>query len=106
MRPQNSCELCGFPMPVPAPQPVDFVSADLNVEFPHGNEMRQRGHFVLRSADDARASNRIDEAEFFDFRTPLSQMKFSIPIDTRARHPLIERAFRRTLADGPVVLSA
>src|SRR6266852_2489876 len=106
MPPRKSARLWELSKPVPAPQPVDFVSADLNVEFPHGNEMRQRGHFVLRSEDDARVSNRIEEAEFFDFRKALSQMKFSIAIDTRVRDRLIERYFRRPLRDGIVALAA
>ncbi len=51
---------------MPAPQPVDFIPANFHVQVPHRDEMRQRGHLILRGEDDARGPNGVLEAKFFD----------------------------------------
>ncbi len=91
---------------MPAPQPVDFVPADFYIQVPHRDEVRQRGHLILRGEDDARGPNRVWEAEFFDFRKALAQLKLSVAIDARVGDCLIERYFRRPLRDGIVALTA
>ncbi len=57
---------------MPAPQPVNFISADLYIELPHRDEMRQCGHLILCGEDDARGPNGFWEAEFFDLRKALA----------------------------------
>src|SRR5260370_18650537 len=91
---------------MPASQPVNFVSADLYIELPHRDEMRQRGHLVLCGEDDTRGSNRFWEAEFFDFRKAPAKPKLSISINARMRDRLAEGYLRRPLRDGIVPLSA
>ncbi len=91
---------------MPASQPVDLIPADLYVELPHGNEVRQRGHFVLCRKHHARAADGIGKAKFLNLRKALSQLKLSISIDLRVRDGLVERYFRRPLGDGIVALAA
>src|SRR5882762_10653162 len=106
MPPQHSSRLRQFPQFVPASQPVDFVSADLYVELPHGDEAGKSGHFVLGGQDHSHGPKGVWEPEFLDFRETLAQLKFSVAIDARVRDRLVERYFRRPLRNGIVALAA
>src|SRR5260370_10337073 len=91
---------------MPAPEPVDLIPSDLYVQFPHGNEMGKRCHFILRREYHARGPNGIREAEFFDFRETLAQLNFSVAIDERIGDRFVERYFRRPLRAAIVALPA
>src|SRR5258707_13593895 len=91
---------------MPPPQPVDFVPADFYIQVPHRDEMRQRGHFILRGEDRAHGPNGVREAEFFDLRKTIAQLEFPVAIHTWVGDSLIERYFRRPLRDVLVALAA
>jgi len=68
---------------VPAAKPVDFVSADFDIEINHANEARQSGDFVLSTQDDAGCANRIQESKFFNFGKALGEFESAVTIDAR-----------------------
>ena len=91
---------------VPAAKPVDFVSADFDVEIMHRNEAWQCGDFVLSTQDDTGCANRVEEAKFFNFGKTLGEFESAAAIDARMRDGFIERDFRRPLRDGVVAFTA
>jgi len=91
---------------VPAAKPVDFVSADFDVEIAHGNEARQSGDFILSAKDDAGCADRVQKAKFFNFRKAPGEFESAGAIDARMGHRFIERDFRRPLRDGVVAFAA
>src|SRR5260370_28134254 len=90
---------------MPAPQPVDLISADLYVELPHANEVRQSGNFILRRKHHAGVANRIGKSKLLNLREALAQLKLSISIDLRVFDGLVERNFRRPLGYRVVALA-
>jgi len=68
---------------MPAPQPVDLIPADFYVELPHGDEMGQGGHFILRCKYHARFADGIGKSKLLNLREALAQLKSSVAIDAR-----------------------
>src|SRR5260370_40813396 len=90
----------------PATQTVDLVPTDFSVQVPHRNEIRQRGHSVLRRKHRARGADGIGKSKLLNLGKALAQLKSSVAVDARVRDRFVERYFRRPLGDGIVALAA
>src|SRR5712671_1460783 len=56
-----------FPLPVPAPQSVDFVPADFYIHFPQRKKIRNRADLILRRQHNSCFADRRWKSEFFSF---------------------------------------
>src|SRR5215469_16964918 len=106
MSPGNPPRFREFSLLVPAAQPVEFISADLYVQFSQGNELGQRCNLVLRGKYHGRYTDRFREPELLELRKSLRQAILLVPVNPRMGGGLVEGNLRRPLRDGVTALAA
>ena len=93
-------------MPVPAPQPVDFVAADFYVHFLQLQKIGNGADFILRREDDGCLADRRRKTEFFPFAETLAEPEPAVAHDARKGNGLIEGNFRGPLRNGIIAFDA
>ena len=84
---------------VPAAEAVEFIAADLDVEFAHGDEIGKRGDFVLGGENHVGGADGIGETEFFEFGEAFREIELLIAINARVGNGFVKGDLRRPLRD-------
>src|SRR6202521_1251300 len=99
-RRDQSSRLGKFSLPVPAPQPVNLVAADLHVHVLQFQKIGDGANFILRRKDYRRFANRCWEAEFFRLAETFAVPEAAVAYDAGKGNGLIEQNFGRPLRKG------
>ena len=90
-RRDQSPRLGKFSLPVPAPQPVNFVAADLYVHIFQLQKIGDGTDFILRRKDDGGLPDGRLETKFFRFAETFAEPESAVAHDAGKGNGLIER---------------
>ena len=91
---------------MPTTQAVEFVATDLDVEIAHRDEVWQSGYLVLSGEDDVGGTNRIREAEFFEFGKAFAEVELLVSVNAGMGDGFVEGNLRGPLGDRVLAFAA